>query len=153
MPDYYLDASAAVKGYVSERGSARILDLLDVESNHELYLSRVGVVETAAAIFRRVAIGETEPEEALFAVERLKSDTHGTYAIIEVIPETAYRAVEIAEKHRLRAYDCLQLATALLLHEQRAALRMEPLTLMSSDEELNAAAEGEGVLVENPAKN
>ncbi|CAN5671764.1 hypothetical protein BH24ACT21_BH24ACT21_10430 [soil metagenome] len=30
MPAYYLDASAAVKGYVSERGSARVLDLLDV---------------------------------------------------------------------------------------------------------------------------
>lgn len=151
MLAYYLDASAAVKGYVSERGSDRILDLLDVGSHHELYLSRVGVVDTAAAIFRRVVTGETELEEAVFAVDRLKSDTRGTYVIIEVVPETFDRAVEIAEKHRLRAYDCLQLATALMIHEQRSALRMELLTLVSADGELNAAAEDEGLLVENPS--
>jgi predicted nucleic acid-binding protein len=100
-----------------------------------------------------VATGETELEEALFAVDRLKSDTHGTYAIIEVVTEMSDRAVEIAEKHRLRAYDCLQLATALLLHEQRVALRMEPLVLASSDGELNAAAEADGLLVEDPTES
>jgi predicted nucleic acid-binding protein len=153
MPAYYLDASAAVKGYVSERGSARVLDLLGAGPGHELYLSRVGVVETASAIFRRVETGETELEEALFAVNRLKEDANGTYAIIEVVSETSERAIEVAEKYRLRAYDCLQLATALLLHEQRVALRMEPLILVSSDRDLNAAAKNEGLLVEDPAES
>jgi predicted nucleic acid-binding protein len=64
---------------------------------------------------------------------------------------TADQAIEVAERHRLRAYDCLQLATALLLQEQRVPFELSPLVLVSSDAELNAAAEGEGLNVEDPA--
>ena len=86
------------------------------------------------------------------AVNRLKGDANGTYAVVGIVSETSDLAIEAAEKHRLRAYGCLQLATALLLHERRVALRMEPLILASSDKELNAAAANEVLLVEDPAE-
>ena len=73
------------------------------------------------------------------------------YKIVEVATVTAERSIEVAEKHRLRAYDCLQLATALLLQEQRVAFGLPPLILVSSDRELNAAAVAEGMIVEDPA--
>lgn len=151
MTAYYLDASAAVKGYVAERGSERVLQLLEENAGHELYLSRIGVVEIAAAIFGKVKAGEARSEEALLAVARLRADTQDVYWIVEVDPATADRAVEVAERHRLRAYDCLQLATALLLQRQRDTLSLAPLSLISSDGELNAAAESEGLTVEDPA--
>lgn len=60
MTTYYFDASAAVKGYVAERGSSRILELLGGDAEHRLYLSRVGMVEVAAGIFGKVRAGESE---------------------------------------------------------------------------------------------
>ncbi len=150
---YYLDASAAVKGYVSERGSRRVVQLLEGDAGYELYLSRIGSVEIAAAIFGKVRAGEARSEEALSAVTRLRADVDAVYRIVEVDPTTAERAIEVAARHRLRAYDCLQLATALLLQEQRDALGLAPLTFASSDRELGAAAQAEGLAVEDPASS
>jgi uncharacterized protein len=149
---YYLDASAAVKGYVAERGSGRILKLLEEGADHDLYFSRIGTVEVAAALFRRARAGGTQPGEVLFAMSRLREDIQDLYRIVEFGMATADQAIEVAERHRLRAYDCLQLATALLLQEQRVPFELSPLVLVSSDAELNAAAEGEGLNIEDPAE-
>ena len=59
--------------------------------------------------------------------------------------------MEVAERHRLRAYGCLELATLLILQEQRVAFELAPLVLLSSGGELNEAAVSEGMLVEDPA--
>ncbi len=53
MDAYYLDASVAVKGYIADRGSRSMLQLLEGGANHEMYLSRIGTVEVAAALYRR----------------------------------------------------------------------------------------------------
>ncbi len=151
MVAYYLDASAAVKGYVAERGSRRMLQLLEEGPDHDLYLSRIGTVEVAAALFRRATAGGTQPGEVSSAMSRLREDIQDLYRIIEFSVATAEQAIKVAERYRLRAYDCLQLATALLLQEQRASFELMPLVLVSSDAELNAAAEGEGLSVEDPA--
>ena len=151
MVAYYLDASAAVKGYVAERGSRRMLQLLEEGPDHDLYLSRIGTVEVAAALFRRATAGGTQPGEVSSAMSRLREDIQDLYRIVEFSVATAEQAIKVAERHRLRAYDCLQLATALLLQEQRVHFELTPLVLVSSDAELNAAAEGEGLSVEDPA--
>ncbi len=151
MVAYYLDASAAVKGYVAERGSRRMLQLLEEGPDHDLYLSRIGTVEVAAALFRRATAGGAQPGEVSSAMSRLREDIQDLYWIIEFSVATAEQAIKVAERYRLRAYDCLQLATALLLQEQRASFELTPLVLVSSDAELNAAAEGEGLSVEDPA--
>lgn len=149
MTAYYLDASATVKAYSEERGADRVEEIL--EHGTETHISRVCVVEVAAAFFGKTKTGEMRMEEAVSALEEFRLDVENIYRIAEVSPVTTDRAVEVAERHRLRAYDCLQLATALLLQEQRAPLELAPLVLVSSDAELNAAAEGEGLSVEDPA--
>ena len=66
-------------------------------------------------------------------------------------PTTADTAIDMAEKHLLRAYDRMQLATVLLLPRQRTLLGLEPLVLLSSDGDLNGAALDEGLAIEDPA--
>ena len=149
MTAYYLDASAAVKAYSQETGSERVREIL--EHGVEVNLSRVGVVEVAAALFGKTKADEMRVEEAEAALEEFRTDVEGVYRIIEVDPVTADRGVDVARRHRLRAYDCLQLATALLLQEQRALFDLPPLVLVSSDAELNAAAQSQGLAVEDPA--
>lgn len=151
MAGYYLDASAAVKGYVEERGSDRIVALLDCEAEHELYISRIGIVEVAAGILGKARTGEVAFEEAVSCVRVFRGDLGDVYQVVEVSPIVTEKALEVAQNHLLRAYDCLQLATVLLLQEQRNQARIEPLTLLSSDVDLNAAAKAEGLAVEDPA--
>jgi predicted nucleic acid-binding protein len=147
---YYLDASSAVKGYVAERGSSRMLQILEEGVNHELYLSRIGTVEVAAALFRRTMAGGAQPEDVLSAMNRLREDIQNVYRVVELSVAMAEQAIKVAEQHRLRAYDCMQLATVLLLQEQRASFELAPLVLVSSDIELNTVAESEGLIVEDP---
>ena len=56
----------------------------------------------------------------------------------------------LVEAHGLRAYDAVQLAAALGLNSRRLALGMSAVTLISADQELNAAAIASGLLVEDP---
>lgn len=151
MAHYYLDASALVKGYIGELGSNRIVAVLSHVSGHELYISRIGIVEVAAGILGKVRTREAAFEEAVSYVRVFLGDVEDMYQVVEAAPITTEKAVEVAQNHLLCAHDCLQLATILLLQEQRDLAGMEPLTLMSSDVELNAAAEAEGLAVEEPA--
>src|SRR5262245_10921885 len=56
----------------------------------------------------------------------------------------------LAETHSLRGYDAVQLATALEIHVGGLTLGLPALTLISADEELNIAAQAEGLIVEEP---
>ncbi len=55
-----------------------------------------------------------------------------------------------ARKHRLRAYDAVQLTAALEVHRMYQSKGLGPLILVSADQELNTAALAEGLVVEDP---
>ncbi len=78
-----------------------------------------------AALFRKAACGGEDSEEVLSAVTRFREDLRYSYRIVEFEGVTA-------ERHRLRAYDCLELATLLILQGQRVAFELAPLVLLSS---------------------
>ena len=59
-------------------------------------------------------------------------------------------AERLAETHGLRAYDAVQLAAAADLHRDRLVHGLSRLTLISADQELNAAAMAEGIDVDDP---
>lgn len=135
---------------MEERGSDKIVALLGPAAEHELYVSRICIVEVAAGILGKVRTGEADFEEAVSYVRVFLGDLEDMYQVAEVDAVTTEKAVEVAQNHLLSAYNCLQLSTVLLLQEQRDLAGMEPLTLMSSDVELNVAVEAEGLAVENP---
>jgi hypothetical protein len=56
----------------------------------------------------------------------------------------------VAPKHRLRAYDAVQLAVALEVQRLQQNAGLGPVVLVSSDRNLNAAAEADGLSVEDP---
>jgi predicted nucleic acid-binding protein len=62
---------------------------------------------------------------------------------------TAY-FMKLASTHRLRAYDAVQLATALDLHKDWTADRLGTFAFVSADRNLNAAALAEGLTVDDP---
>src|SRR5262245_46260245 len=71
----------------------------------------------------------------------------------EVIPGTTpliEQAMRLTQRYRLRGYDAVQLATALVVNAQYVAAGLPALTFVSADEDLLAAARAEGLATENP---
>jgi hypothetical protein len=56
----------------------------------------------------------------------------------------------LADKHALRGYDAVQLAVALEINAARIADQLPRLLLISSDADLNAAAQIEGLSSDDP---
>jgi hypothetical protein len=75
----------------------------------------------------------------------------GSYQIVDPRQSVIARAVLLAEQHALRGYDALQLASAVELYAAFVAGGLAPVTLISSDVELNAAARLEGLNVIDPS--
>ena len=56
----------------------------------------------------------------------------------------------MARKHRLRAYDAVQLTVALEVNKIHQMTGADPVTVLSSDRDLNTAAAAEGLTVDDP---
>lgn len=72
------------------------------------------------------------------------------YVIVEINPPLILRATTLAETYALRSYDAVQLAAALTIHHERVTAGLLTLTVISADNDLNAAAVAEGLAVDNP---
>ncbi len=62
MPVFYFDSSAAVKRYVSEKGTAWVVSLFKPSAQNIIYLAQITGVEVVSAISRRQRAGNlTQP--------------------------------------------------------------------------------------------
>ena len=60
------------------------------------------------------------------------------------------RAVELTQAHRLRGYDAVQLAAALVAGDTLASENLPPPVFVASDGDLLVAAQAEALTVEDP---
>jgi uncharacterized protein len=72
------------------------------------------------------------------------------YKFLELTPGLFNKAMLAARKHRLRAYDAVQLTAALEVDRLNQDVGPDPVTLVSADRDLNAAATTAGLAVEDP---
>lgn len=150
MSAYYFDSSALVKYYAQEIGTNWVRGLIDAQSANEIFTALVTGVEIVAAIKRRERMNLiTAPDaDAALAVFRNQFRTH--FKALRTSDTVVDRAMNLAETHKLRGYDAIQLASALLIEERMTAQGVGPLTLISPDAELNQAAQVEGLLTDDP---
>ena len=150
MPAYFVESSAAVKLYVRERGSRWLLSLTDPAQGNQFFLVRIAAVEITAALYRRVRGATLTTTQAANAVTTLRGDLSRIFEVVEVSAVLSDTAMIIAERHGLRGYDCMQLAAAQLTQQARQIAGLSPVTLLSADRELNAAAQTDGLAVDDP---
>jgi uncharacterized protein len=143
---YFLDSSALLKRYVSEMGTAWTQSLFDPGFRNRINIAAISAVEVIAAIARRFRAGSISLAEATRFSADLRRDLRRDFQVISITPVLISEAMRIAELHGLRGYDAIQLAAALAV---RSASSL-PITIVSADLELNAAASVEGFLVEDP---
>lgn len=149
MAVYYVDSSALVKCYVQEIGSAWALNLVDISSRNEIFIAELTVVEVIAALARQRKSNNFSPQDAAFAMAAARLDVLRFFKV-EMTRTLLNSAAGLADRHSLRAYDAVQLASVVHLRNERAILGLAPMVLVSSDMELNSAATAEGLTVDDP---
>lgn len=132
MAAYFLDSSAIVKRHANETGTTWVVRLTDPDAGHVLYVAQITGVEVVSA------------------VTEFRFDFSTQYRHVEISRPRVLESMDLAERHGLRGYDAVQLAAALTMGDVRRILRLPPLTLISADDDLNAAAAAGGLAVENP---
>ena len=136
---YYLDTSALVKRYLSESGSAFVSQLFGSQRKPgTFFASALTYVEMVAAFTRRV------PQAPESALQQFVLDWRG-FRKVPVDADIISRGAALAQLHRLRAADAIQLASAL-----RLAASLPGISLLTSDAEMLLAAKAEGLQVDNP---
>jgi uncharacterized protein len=150
MADYFLDTSALVKRHVNETGSAWVRSLTHPKAAHTLYIARITAVEVHSAITRRQRGRHLSPAQAGAILGHFRRHLAQRYNVLELTTALFTEAMFTARKHGLRAYDAVQLAVAVELHQLNKKAGFGPVTLVSADWELNSAATAEGLLVEDP---
>lgn len=136
----YLDASALVKRYVTERGSKDVVEL--TAAADIVATSLITRAEVAAALARAVRLGVLDHEGGRRA-QRNFSREWPDLARIPVNDALVSRAGTLAWDFGLRGYDAVQLASALTWQESIG----EDVFLGTFDRQLWEAAPGTGLHV------
>ncbi|GAB4549644.1 MAG: type II toxin-antitoxin system VapC family toxin [Anaerolineae bacterium] len=153
MSHHYLDASALVKRYVDEAGSHWLRAIVASPEPPLLFTSRMTIVEVISAFAHRVREGSLTPDEFAALHDAFRSDCLNEYRIMPPTVQVVDLACSLLERHSLRAYDAVHLATALGAQGFLAERGYPPLTFVSADEGLNQAASAEGLAVDNPSEH
>jgi uncharacterized protein len=145
MSVFYVDSSALVKRYLAEVGSAWVSSLLDPSAGHTIIVAAITRVETAAALAARQRAGGITLTERDRLMRLVLLHFDNEYRVVPVDTPLMAKAVDLTQQHRLRGYDAVQLAAALVV-----AAAISGLTIISADDDLNDAARAEGLAAENP---
>jgi predicted nucleic acid-binding protein len=147
---YYFDSSAIVKRYIAEVGTDWVIATADLSAGNDILVSLLARVEVPAAVFKRQREGSITVADGALAVADFISDFYTQYQPIGVTLQLAEQAASLAEKHGLRGYDAVQLATALEAGAVRDSLGLSRLIFVSADGALNKASRTESVVTDNP---
>ena len=150
MAVYYMESSALVKRYVTETGTDWVRSLALPAAGNTLFIAQITGVEVVAAIALRARRGATSSAEAAAVAANFRLDFVRGYYAVPLTLAIITQAMDLTEKHGLRAYDATQLSTALQVQSEcRTNGTPEPV-FVSADVQLNAAATSEGLAVDNP---
>jgi predicted nucleic acid-binding protein len=146
----FLDSSALVKRYVTEVGSAWVKGGSDPAAGNKCWGASVTRVEVAAALYRRVrtralSLGQARRVEAIF-----RSELGTLLQSIPVGVAVLTDAMRLVATYPFRAYDAVQLATALSLRTRNATFGLAEPLFVCADQSLILAAAAEGLRTDDP---
>jgi uncharacterized protein len=155
MAFYYFDASALVKYCVTEPGSTWVRQVIDEQdpvsgqAHHIILVAEITRVEVAAGLAVIERVGRIRRAERDRAYRRFMSQLAHRYAIMPLSPDDFATAAYLTQEHPLKAYDAIQLATALRSHRLVADHQLA-FTFVTGDTPLMAAAQAEELFTDNP---
>ncbi len=139
----YLDTSALVKRFVSEAGSSEVQSLL--MGGEPTASATIAYAELYSGLTRRHREGYLSPLQYRLACRSVERDWRALVKV-ELGAEILISARGLIQRHGLRAFDAIHLASALALQ----AAANEPVTLVAADQLLLRAAAGEQLATFDP---
>ena len=138
----FLDSSALVKRYANEPESDAVQAV-----SEPVIASDLAAVEVPAALWRKHRVGEISATDAQVLCRRFLTDISASTrdsdtVLIEVGEDILRSAIDLVARHPLRAYDAVQLASALA-----ASRLIGRCPFGCFDEQLIDAAAAEGLML------
>jgi len=150
MATTYVDASALVKRYVAEVGSAWVRRMVARPLSQVIYTAALTEVEVRSALQRLVREGRLDTAQARRLTQRVTQHFTRRYQVIRITRTVVAQAGLVLERQPLRAYDAVQLACALTVRRLMHQRGLPPPLFLAADDTLLAAATAEGFVVDNP---
>jgi len=147
---YYLEPSALVKYYVTEAGSAWTHSLVDAEEN-VLVTAEISITEVSAALAVIARIGRISKRRCDELWAKFKRDLLVQYELLPTSRAIVDHGAELCQKHPLRGFDAIHLASGLLLQEVlQEEMAGQTIICVTGDDSLLTAAQAEGLVVDDP---
>ena len=151
MFPYFFDSSLLVKRYVKETGTSWVINIFRPRSHNQIFVAEITLAEVVSALVRRHrGLSVSSLNYSKRAMARFQRAFDTKFFKVRVDLTVIREAALLAEKHFLRGYDAVQLATALQIESERKRIGASGLIFVSADNELNNAAQAEGLAIENP---
>ena len=129
MSYYFFDSSALLKRYSAEQGTSWVLTITTPHAGNSISIAQITPVEVISGIERRRRAQQLSARSA--QAVRLLVDRHvgGEYKMVALTDSVITHAKDLVILYSLRAYDVVQLASAL---EENAGLLLPGGPLSSS---------------------
>lgn len=154
MVHFYFDSSALVKYYLVEPGTSWVRSMIDqrvnLEWEHEIVTSVLSVAEVVSAFAKRRRVKDISSRLCAGAISRFLREGRHRCQLVGVSESVVDLAVQLVQGHPLRAYDAVQLATALRVNQILRQNRLPSLTFVCADAVLCQVAQAEGLTTVNP---
>jgi uncharacterized protein len=150
MPFSQCDSSGLVKRYVDEVGSGWVRTIVDPGTANIVSIADITRAEVTSALARRTREGVITLHERDELIETFRAHCSTQYRIVRTQPRNIDLAADLIQRHPLRAYDAVQLASASIVNQSLIAHGLPPLIFVTADDRLIAAARGEAVTAEHP---
>lgn len=147
---YFLDTSALVKRYVAETGSNWIKSITDSATGNDVAIAQITWVEALSALSRRRREGSLSVDDFDLVLQGFREDFENQYRVIEVDRSLIETAGQLVIQYPLRAYDAVQLASALRVESLFTSIPDIELVFVTADDRLINIAQTEGLFTDNP---
>ncbi|MFV9507355.1 MAG: type II toxin-antitoxin system VapC family toxin [Oscillochloridaceae bacterium umkhey_bin13] len=150
MAVFYADSSVLVKRHLPERGSAWFRALTAPGTGNRIQTARLSTVEVVSALNRRVREGTLDPDDYQIVRDDFLARCRRSYRLVPITSTLLNRTRSLLERYPLRTYDALHLASALEVEAQLMSVQRTKITFLAADLRLLAAAQSEGLQIDNP---
>ncbi len=149
---YYMDSSALVKIYIEETGSEWVRTVRNHSEMGDILICEISGAEVFAAFHRRFRAGDLSRNELQNACYLFQHDFEDFFVRLPVTKSVVDAGMHLIQKHPLRGYDSIQLATVVSFLNELQSRNGEYLYFVGADRVLNDAVRGEGLTVINPGE-
>lgn len=150
MTVYFFDSSGLTKRYLTEIGTSWVRQTVLPSAGNRILIAEITPVEIMSAVSRQKR--DQHITERTARAIRLLVGRHASreYDVVLLSYDILQRAQDLLDKYPLRAYDAVQLASALDSDGRLKIARLAPLVFVCADTRLLTAATGEGLQTHHP---